>query len=118
MKALFSPAKNPDPCYHSKLTIFNNLSVLYQEQGKRSKAEKMYTRVPNGHVSAKEPSYLDILRTQANLANLHADQGKQHEAERIFQQVLSGSKKRFGPQHHFTFITLTRFGAFVFVKTS
>jgi tetratricopeptide (TPR) repeat protein len=67
------------------LDAFNNLGLLYADQGRLADAEAMYKRALAGYEKALGPDHTSTLATVNNLGNLYAGQGKLADAEAIYK---------------------------------
>ncbi|KAL9105022.1 MAG: hypothetical protein Q9163_000119 [Psora crenata] len=72
---------------------FNNLGILYVNQGKLAEAEKMYQRALKRKEKALGPEHISTLGTVNNLGILYAKQGKLAKAEEMFERVLEGNEE-------------------------
>ncbi len=72
------------------------MGLLYADQGKINKAEKIYDRALQGYEKIWGSEYISTLDTVNNLGLLYADQGKMDKAERIYDRALQGYEKALG----------------------
>jgi tetratricopeptide (TPR) repeat protein len=79
-RALAGYEKVLDPDHTSTLTVVNNLSLLYSDQGKLKEAEEMCQRALAGKEKALGPDHTSTLTVVNNLGVLYSDQGKLKEA--------------------------------------
>ncbi|RYO00079.1 hypothetical protein AA0121_g13434 [Alternaria tenuissima] len=98
------------PSRTSILDTFNNLGVLYQNQGKLDKAQEMYERALQGYEKALGCDHTSTLGTVNNLGMLYNDQGKLDEAEEMYQRALQGREKALGRDHTSTLGTVNNLG--------
>nr|POF13766.1 vegetative incompatibility protein het-e-1 [Quercus suber] len=89
---------------------YNNLGLLYSNQGKIVEAETMYMRALEGYekaLGAEHTSTFDIVN---NLGNLYSNQGKIVEAETMYMRALEGYEKALGAEHTSTLRTVNNLG--------
>ncbi|KAL9019552.1 MAG: hypothetical protein Q9185_003172 [Variospora sp. 1 TL-2023] len=91
-------------------SIFHNLGVLYNNQGKHPEAEKMLQRALDRKKKAYGPNDPSLIDTLNSLGDLYRRQGKYTEAEKAYQQALDGIEKAWGPNHPSKFDTLYNLG--------
>jgi hypothetical protein len=85
----------------STLATVSNLGVLYQTQGRLSKAEAMYERALQGYKKALGSQWTDeYLKTMQHLASLHHQLDRVAEAKALYVSCQAGLKEMFGVQHH------------------
>ncbi|KAI4136790.1 MAG: hypothetical protein LQ341_005446, partial [Variospora aurantia] len=90
-------------------SIFHELGVLYDDQGKSAEAEKMYQQALDGKEKALGPNDPSLFGTLNNLGNIYTSQGKSAEAEKMYQRALDGFKK-WDPNNLFTLEIVNNFG--------
>ncbi|KAM3083789.1 hypothetical protein ACMFMF_001154 [Clarireedia jacksonii] len=90
--------------------VFNNLGMLYYNQGKLAEAEAMYLRALEGKEKVFGPDHISTLDTVNNLGILYCDQGKLAEAEAIYPRALEGKEKTLGLDHISTLDTVNNLG--------
>jgi tetratricopeptide (TPR) repeat protein len=90
----------------------HSLEMLYLDQGKLAKAEKMYQRALQGKEKALGADHTLALQTVNNLGLLYRNQGKLAEAEKMYQRALSGYERALGADHISTLETISNLGNF------
>jgi len=71
VRALQGKEEALGPMHTSTLRTVNNLGILYKNQGKPGKAEKMYMRALQGYEEALGPNHTLTLNTVGNLGILY-----------------------------------------------
>ncbi|KAF4432818.1 Nephrocystin-3 [Colletotrichum fructicola] len=93
-----------------EIWMFDNLGMLYWDQGRLKEAEAMYDRALQGKEKALGPYHTSTLNTVNNLGLLYKDQGRLKEAEGMYQRALQGKEKALGPDHTSTLDTVNNLG--------
>ncbi|KAI3319829.1 hypothetical protein HD806DRAFT_538796 [Xylariaceae sp. AK1471] len=96
---------------HGLEWAFDNLGVLYADQGKLQDAENMYLRALQGKEKTWGPDHTLTLDTVSNLGNLYANQGKVQDAEDLYLRALQIYEKVWGPDHTLTLNTVNNLGS-------
>jgi Tfp pilus assembly protein PilF len=78
------------------LDTVHNLGMIYADQGKLAKAEKIYIRALQGCEEALGPDHTSTLDTVNNLGTLYKTQGKLAKAEKMYIRALQGYEKALG----------------------
>ena len=81
---------------------FHGLGILFADQGKYAKAEKMNRRALDGREKAWGPDHTSTLSIVNNLASLYVDQGKHAKAEEMYRRALDGYIRARGRNHPIT----------------
>ena len=77
----------------------NNLAVLYNNQGKYSKAEILYKQALELRKNLLGEDHPDIAESLNNLAYLYHTQGRYLEGETLYLQALELFKNLLGEDH-------------------
>ncbi len=96
-----------DPGYAKAL---NNLSVIYQLQGKYKEAEKILIETLKIKRNQKEIDYLSLGKTLNNLGQLYQEQGKYESAEPLYLEALQLKRKYESNNSESIGITLLNIG--------
>ncbi|TGO06819.1 hypothetical protein BTUL_0472g00010 [Botrytis tulipae] len=89
---------------------FQNIGLLYSNQGKLAEAEVMYLRALEGKEKALGPDHTSTLATVNNLGLLYSNQDKLAEAEVMYLRALEGYEKALGSGHTSTLGTVNNLG--------
>jgi tetratricopeptide (TPR) repeat protein len=104
-------AGTDEECRRDVLDAIARLGLLFLDQDKLGKAEKMYQRALQGYKQALGPKHLLTLNTVNGLGTLYKAKGKLGEAEKMFQRALQGKEKALGPDHTSTLDTVNNLGS-------
>jgi tetratricopeptide (TPR) repeat protein len=98
------------PTHIETLRTFNNVGVLYYDQGKLEQAEEYYLRALGGKEQTLGPALELTLDTVHNLGTLYSDRGKLEQAEKYYLRALTGCEQELGPTHPSTLETVNNLG--------
>ncbi|KAF1938917.1 hypothetical protein EJ02DRAFT_457423 [Clathrospora elynae] len=88
----------------------HNFGIMFANQGRLNKAEKMYQQALQGYKKAWGLEHTETLDTVNNLGILYADLGRLNEAEKMYQRALQGFKKVQGLEHTLILKTVNNLG--------
>ncbi len=92
-------AKNFEPEDPRLGISLDNLTNVYNAQGKYAEAERLYQRALAIVEKALGPEHLDVAVILNNLASVYYTQAKYAKAERLYQRALAIVEKALGPEH-------------------
>ncbi|KAF3763155.1 hypothetical protein M406DRAFT_108502 [Cryphonectria parasitica EP155] len=88
---------------YNRVSAFNNLGLLYADQGKLQQAEDMYQRALRGYEKAWGSQHMmrhrSAINTTQNLGALLSLQGKLAEAQMLYIQAHASLEALVGPSH-------------------
>jgi tetratricopeptide (TPR) repeat protein/adenylate kinase family enzyme len=90
----------------NRLSILNNLAILYENMGRLPEAEAMYKQSLAGKEKILGQNDLSTLQTLNNLAILYETQGRMADAEAMYDRALRGMEETLGKDHKSTLVTV------------
>jgi tetratricopeptide (TPR) repeat protein len=115
-RALAIREKALGPEHPDLANSFNNLAVLYDNQGQNTKAEPLFERAPAIREKALGPEHPDLANSLNHLALLYENQGQYAKAEPLYQRAVVIFEKALGPEHREPFMFDNRAGRRAFGK--
>ncbi|KAK5238550.1 hypothetical protein LTR47_000293 [Exophiala xenobiotica] len=98
------------PTHIQTLQTFNNVGILYMDEGKLEQAEEYCLRALTGYEQELGPAHKSTLDTVNNVGVLYSDQGKLEQAEKYYLRALAGRQQALGPTHPSTLDTVNNLG--------
>lgn len=80
-------------------TVYNNLAVVYRDQGKYKKAEELHEKSLRIRKRVLGEEHPDTATSYSNLAGVYGYQGEYRKAEELYQKSLRISKRVLGEEH-------------------
>jgi tetratricopeptide (TPR) repeat protein len=91
-------------------TLINNLGMLFQDQGKYTEAEKLFTEALAARRRQLGDDHPSTLGSMNNLCVLYKQQGKYTEAEELLKERLAARRRQLGDDHPSTRISMNNLG--------